>query len=97
MLLSHKQIANVLGGYCGCLRTEEEVEELQHWCGNATGHGPEEESRPRKGKSDSRYSKHSKWELESKEREFVDIKEASSLVYPVASTLNGGLQLCQPH
>ena len=41
--------------------------------------------------------RHSKWELESKEREFVDIKEASSLVYPVASTLNGGLQLCQPH
>ena len=38
--------------------------------------------------------RHSKWELESKEREFVDIKEASSLVYPVASTLNGGLQLC---
>ena len=42
---------------CGCPMTEDEIEELQHWCGNATGHGPEEEIRLRKGKSESRYSK----------------------------------------
>ena len=37
---------------CGCPMTEDEIEELQHWCGNATGHGPEEEIRLRKGKSE---------------------------------------------
>ena len=37
---------------CGCPMTEDEVEESQHWYGNAIGHGPEEESRSRKGKSE---------------------------------------------
>ena len=40
----------------GCSRTNDEVEELQHWCGNAMGHGPKEECRPRKGRNESRYS-----------------------------------------
>ena len=55
-LLSHKQIANVLGGYCGCPKTDDEVEGLQHWCKNAPGHGPKEESRSRKGTNKSKYS-----------------------------------------
>ena len=29
-LLSHKQITNILGGYCGSLRTDDEVEWSQH-------------------------------------------------------------------
>ena len=41
---------------CGSLRTEDEVEGLEHWCGNAAGHGPEEESYLRKGRNESRYS-----------------------------------------
>ena len=41
--------------FCGCPRTEDEVEGLQNWCGNAMGHGPKEESRPRKGRNESRY------------------------------------------
>ena len=55
-LLSHKQIAKVLGGYYGCIRIEDEVEGLQRWCRNASGHGSEEENRPRKGIDKSKYS-----------------------------------------
>ena len=40
---------------CGCPRTEDEVEELQHWCGNAIGHGLEEEGHPRGGRDESKY------------------------------------------
>ena len=40
---------------CGCLRTEDEVEELQHWCGNAIGHRLEEEGHPRGGRDESKY------------------------------------------
>ena len=56
LLLSHKQITKVLGGYYGCPRTEDEVERLQHWCRNAPSHGSEEESCPRKGTDKSKYS-----------------------------------------
>ena len=42
--------------YCGCPRTDDEVEGLQHWYRNAPGHGPEEESCARKGKDKSKYS-----------------------------------------
>ena len=55
-LLSHKQIVKVLGGYCGCLRIKDEVEELQRWCRNTSGHGSEEENRSRKGTDKSKYS-----------------------------------------
>ena len=43
--------------------------------------------------------RHSKWELESeeRERESVDIRGAFGLVWPVASALNDGQQLYQPH
>ena len=41
---------------CGSPRTEDEVEMLQHWCGNAAGHRPKEESRPIKVRNESRYS-----------------------------------------
>ena len=36
--------------------------------------------------------RYSKWELEfeERERESMDIREASGLIWPVASTLNGG-------
>ena len=30
--------------------TEDEVEELQYWCGDAMGHELEEEGHPRKGR-----------------------------------------------
>ena len=38
---------------CGCLRTEDEVEELQYWCGDAMGHGPELKGHPRRGRDES--------------------------------------------
>ena len=41
---------------CGCSRIDDEVEGLQHWCRNALGHGPKEESRLRKGTDKSKYS-----------------------------------------
>ena len=36
--------------------TEDEVEELQYWCRNAMGHGPEEEGHPRRGRDESKYT-----------------------------------------
>ena len=50
-------VANNNNNNCGHPRTEDEVEQLQHWCGNPMRHEPKEENRLRKGKSESRYSK----------------------------------------
>ena len=41
---------NYLNCNCGYLKTEDEVEELQYWCGDATSHWPEEEGHPRRGR-----------------------------------------------
>ena len=58
-------------GNSGCPRIEDEVEELQHWCGRKVAWGEE-------GMSQGAL-RHSKWEWESKERESVVIGEISSL------------------
>ena len=58
-------------GNSGCPRIEDEVEELQHWCGRKVARGEE-------GMSQGAL-RHSKWEWESKERESVVIGEISSL------------------
>ena len=34
---------------------EDEVEKLQHWCGNAMGHKPKKEGHPRRGRDESKY------------------------------------------
>ena len=34
---------------------EDEVEKLQHWCGNAIGHEPKEEGHPRRRRDESKY------------------------------------------
>ena len=55
VLLSHKQIANVLGAIVGA-QGQNEVEGLQHWCKNAPGHGLKEESHLSKGTGKPKYS-----------------------------------------
>ena len=55
-ILDLYHIYNNNNNNCRCSRTEDEVEELQHWCGNATGHGLEEEGHPRRGRDESKYS-----------------------------------------
>ena len=63
--------------YCRCLRTEDEVEELQYWCGDATGLR-RKIARGEQGVS-QRTLRHSKWEEGSEERESVIIGEISNL------------------
>ena len=48
---------NILGGYYGCPRMEDEYEELQYDCGDVIVHGPEEERRSMKGGDELKYSK----------------------------------------
>jgi len=52
---------------------KDEVEELQYWCGDATGHEPEEEG------MSQRTLRRSKWEEGFEERESVVIGEVSRL------------------
>ena len=63
-LLTSGLIAKVLGGYCGSLRTEDEVEESQCGWGNLMT---------------LRALRRSKWEGESNEMESEIIGEVSSL------------------